>query len=104
MEEIIIERLKSLAIADPVVASILLAVVRYFKWKFQEISGWLLRLERKMDDGKREITGTVEELRTSIREGLKEERSFLYDSLSKMDTKIFELAKNGRNNETHNRL
>ena len=104
MEEIFIERLKSLIVDDPVVAFVLLAVVSFLKWKFQEISGWLLRLERKMDDGKREITDAVEELRTSVREGLKEERSFLYDSLSKMDAKIFELAKNGRSNETHNRL
>ena len=104
MEEILIERLKSLIVDDPVVAFVLLAVVSFLKWKFQEISGWLLRLERKMDDGKREMMDAVEELRISIREGMREERSFFYDSLSKMDIKIFELAKNGRNNEAHNRL
>ena len=53
MEEIFIERIKSLIISDPVVACILLAVVSFLKWKFQEIAGWLLRLERKMDDGQR---------------------------------------------------
>lgn len=97
MEEIIIERLKSLAIADPVVATVLLAVVSFLKWKFQEISGWLLRLERKMDDGRQEMIDAMDDLKLSIREGTKEERSFLYDSISKLDLKIFDLAKNRGN-------
>ena len=97
MEEIIIERLKSLAVTDPVVAVVLLAVVSFLKWKFQEISGWLLRLERKMDDGRQEMIDAMDDLKLSIREGAKEERSFLYDSISKLDLKIFDLAKNRGN-------
>ena len=34
----------------------------------------------------------MEELRVSVRDGIKEERSFFYDSMSKLDNKIFDLA------------
>lgn len=91
--ENIIEVIKPYLLDRPVLSLALVLVFCVAKLKydeiksdFDEVRGWLKRIEGKFD-------GAIDELKEMTREGLKEERSYRHDVEMKQDDRIHEMQK-----------
>lgn len=86
MEKIFYEIFERIFLGNPVLALALLFLFSFLKWKNDEITGWLKRIEGKFD-------GAIEELKETTKEGLKEERAYRHDIEMKQDDRIHEIQK-----------
>jgi hypothetical protein len=86
MEKIFYEVFERVFLANPVLALALLFLFSFLKWKNDEITGWLKRIESKFDKA-------IDELKEATRDGLKEEREYRHDVEMKQDDRIHEIQK-----------
>ena len=73
-------------IDNPILVIVLIVLVSFFKWKIAELSGWIARVER-------DLKASINEVRDSTRDGLKEERTYRHDVITEQDKRIHELTK-----------
>ena len=86
MEKILFEAVKPYLIDNPVLVIVLIVLVSFFKWKVTELTGWIARVER-------DLKASIDEVRESTRDGLKEERTYRHDVITEQDKRIHELTK-----------
>ena len=86
MEKILFEAVKPYLIDNPVLVIVLIVLVSFFKWKIAELSGWIALVER-------DLKASINEVRDSTRDGLKEERTYRHDVITEQDKRIHELTK-----------
>ena len=86
MEKIFYEAVRSIVLDNPGVAFALFFLFNLFKFKSDELTGWLKRLEREHKEETKEI-------REFTRDGLKEERQYKHDVMQRMDERINEHQK-----------
>jgi len=86
MEKVLYEAIKPFIVSDPVMAVTLFILIAFVRWKVNELNGWIKRVET-------ETKQEIDELREQTRDGLKEERAYRHDVITKQDERIHDLTK-----------